>query len=198
MNNNKMITTAKHLDTFVKVAGTIFRVFGILSIVFAILTLFLGTKMTTENSVTLGFVKLYLSDQFSIHSNLLRIYLVLGLLIVSILCFLTDHATKIVRKILSPIKDGRPFERDIPENLRKIAWIVLIGGSVSQIIGIVENVILSRACPIDQLIVPDAITKLEYTFTMDFGFVLIFMILMFLSYIFSYGQILQQESDETL
>ena len=193
-----MIATANNLDTLVKVAGTIFRVFGIVSIIFAVLTFILGTKITTENSVTLGFVKLYLSEQFSIHSNLLRIYLVLGLLIVSILCCLIAHAATIVRRILAPIKEGRPFENNIPKYLRQIAWIVLIGGGVSQVIGLVENVILTRVYPIDQLIIPEAITKLEYTYTIDFSFVLIFMVIMFLSYIFSYGQVLQQESDETL
>lgn len=55
-----------------------------------------------------------------------------------------------------------------------------------------------KACPAEQIVNMDVISKLEYTFTIDFTFVLAFCIVMFLSYIFSYGQILQKESDETL
>jgi len=44
----------------------------------------------------------------------------------------------------------------------------------------------------------DAVEKLEYVFTVDFGFVAVFCVLMLLSYIFTYGQALQRESDETL
>ena len=51
---------------------------------------------------------------------------------------------------------------------------------------------------VGELFASAAVSKTEFVFTMNFGFVLIACIIFFLSYIFSYGQALQQESDETL
>mgnify|MGYP003558602748 CR=1 FL=1 len=51
---------------------------------------------------------------------------------------------------------------------------------------------------LEKIISSEAISKIEHNYTLDLGFVLVFAVIMFLSYIFSYGQRLQQESDETL
>ena len=141
---------------------------------------------------------MYLTDQVNINTGYMQIYLTVGLLVVSILCFMIDFGIKLIRRILAPMKEGRPFEADVPTNLKKIAWIVLAGGAVTQVVGIIERIVLMKACPAEQIVNMDVISKLEYTFTIDFTFVLAFCIVMFLSYIFSYGQILQKESDETL
>ena len=82
--------------------------------------------------------------------------------------------------------------------LKKIAWIVLGSGAVTQLFGIIESVLLNKIYPLEQLFASDAIEKIEVTNVMDFTFVFIFGILMLLSYIFAYGQTLQKEADETL
>lgn len=198
MDNKKMINSAKNLDTIAKVSGVCFRIVGIICIILTVVILAFGNKVNATNSITLGFIKMYLTDKVNINTGYMQLYLAVGLLVVSVLCFMIDFGVKLIRRVLSPMKDGRPFEADIPANLKKMAWVVLIGGAIVQIIGIVERIILINACPVEQIINMDAITKLEYTFTIDFNFVLGFCIIMFLSYIFSYGQILQKESDETL
>lgn len=198
MDNKKMVNSAKNLDTIAKVSGVCFRIVGIICIILTVVILAFGNKVNATNSITLGFIKMYLTDKVNINTGYMQLYLAVGLLVVSVLCFMIDFGVKLIRRVLSPMKDGRPFEADIPANLKKMAWVVLIGGAIVQIIGIVERIILINACPVEQIINMDAITKLEYTFTIDFNFVLGFCIIMFLSYIFSYGQILQKESDETL
>ena len=198
MDNKKMIKLAKNLDTIAKVGGICFRIVGILCIVLTVVVLVFGNKISATNSISLEFIKIYLTDKVEINNGYMQVYLTIGLLVVTVICFMNDYAAKLIRRILSPMKAGRPFEADVPANLKKIAWIILIGGAIVQIGGIIERIILMKTCPIEQIINMDVISKLEYTFIFDLTFVLVFCVIMFLSYIFSYGQILQKESDETL
>ena len=200
MNEKKFITTAKHLDTTVKICGGFFQAAGIVLLIFAALVLFLGEKMfdTSTLSLDLGFLKLYLTEAYRTVSTSMKHYTVFGLLSGSLLCFLVGYTAGLLRKILEPMKGGRPFEADIPGHLKKIAWIVLLGGIAVQILGLLQSILLVRAYPMEELFATSAIEKLEYVFTADFTFVLLFCAIRFLSYIFSYGQNLQQESDETL
>jgi len=200
MENKKLINTANTIDTFAKVLGTIFKVFCIICAVFAILVLILGSKMYDISSLTLDldYITLELADSFIISESHLTAYAVVGLLLVACACFLISRISVILRKILAPMKEGRPFEADIPANLKKIAWLSLIVGAVIQISGIAERVLTIFAYPMEDIFSSALISGIEYNFNFDFTFVLVFLIIMFLSYIFSYGQKLQQESDETL
>lgn len=200
MNEKKFITTANHLDTTVKICGGFFQAAGIVLLIFAALVLFLGEKMfdTSSLSLDLGFLKLYLAEDYRVVSAPMKNYTVFGLLSGSLLCFLVSYTTGLLRKILEPMRGGRPFEADIPGHLEKIAWIVLIGGIAVQVLGFLQSILLVCAYPMEELFVASAIEKMEYVFTADFTFVLLFCAIRFLSYIFSYGQNLQQESDETL
>lgn len=198
MDNKKMVNSAKNLDTIAKVGGICFRIVGIICIILTVVILAFGNKINATHSISLDFIKMYLTNEVNVNTGYMQLYLTVGLLVVSVLCFMIDFGIKLIRRILAPMKEGRPFEADVPTNLKKIAWIVLAGGAVTQVVGIVERIILMKACPAEQIVNMDVISKLEYTFTIDFTFVLAFCIVMFLSYIFSYGQILQKESDETL
>ncbi len=200
MNDKKFMTTAKHLDITAKICGSLFQAAGIVLLIFAALVLLLGEKMfdTSSLSLDLDFLKLYLSEAHRGVSAEVKGYTIFGLLSGSLLCFLTWYTAKLLRKILTPMKSGRPFEADIPGHLKKISWIVLIGGIVSQILSFLQSLLLIRAYPMEDLFASSVIEKIEYAFTADFNFVLLFCAVRFLSYIFSYGQTLQQESDETL
>lgn len=198
--NDKIITTAKNLDTLAKVGGKIAQVFGIVCIIFAALVLVFGEKVFVANSLTLDldFVKLHLSNDFQAITDIIKIYALLALLIAAVICFIIYYASKLARNILSPMKEGRPFESEVAANLKKTAMVVLVGGAAAEILGIVERVLITKAYPFEQIFSSAAISKIEYVFTIDFGFVLIACVILFLSYIFTYGQTLQRESDETL
>lgn len=200
MENNKMMNTAKTLDIFAKVAGGIFSAVGFVCLVFAVLVLIFGEKMFVAGSLTLDldFLKLHIAENLQAVTGMMKLYTVLGLLSAAVLLFVLRFVCLYLRAILNPMKEGRPFEADIPIYLRRTAWLCLGGGLAAELIGIAERVILARAYPMDQIFSSDAITKIEYVFTFDFGFVWIFVAFMFLSYVFSYGQKLQQEADETL
>ena len=189
-----MKDSAHLLDIVTRILATCLRAAGIVCFIFSVLVLAFGDKMISETYITLDFLQIYPASSLPIHSLYMRLFAIVGLVFIGILCFLASHAAKILRQILDPIMDGRPFEADTPKHLQKIAWIVLICGGVSQIMKLAESLIMTKAFPLEQIISSDAVSRIEYAFSMDFGFVVFFFILMFLSYIFSYGQMLQKES----
>lgn len=200
MENKRFIKAAENLDTIAKIGAGCMRAASIVCIIFAILVLILGEKMYAPNSISLDldFVKINLADEYQTADMPLRIHTIIGLAVVAILCEMGHFILRLIRNILAPMKEMRPFEENIPKDLRKIAWISLSSGALIQIAGIVERVMLTKAFPMDAILSSAAIAGYEYSFTINFNFVLIFCVIIFLSYIFSYGQKLQQESDETL
>lgn len=200
MENKRFIKAAENLDTIAKIGAGCMRAASIVCIIFAILVLILGEKMYAPNSISLDldFVKINLADEYQTADMPLRIHTIIGLAVVAILCEMGHFILRLIRNILAPMKEMRPFGENIPKDLRKIAWISLISGALIQIAGIVERVMLTKAFPMDAILSSAAIAGYEYSFTINFNFVLIFCVIIFLSYIFSYGQKLQQESDETL
>ena len=200
MDNNKMTRVAINLDIFANVGGKITAGAGIACIVIAILTLVFGSKMFDGSAVTLDldFVKFHLNNNDYVNEQYLKLYAFAAALGSGIICFLVSYVLGVLRKILAPMKNGRPFEEGISENLKKVGLGVLIGGFVSELVGIGARILLIKAYSIDELFASAAITKTEFVFTMNLNFVLIACAVFLLSYIFTYGQVLQQESDETL
>ena len=200
MNNSKMVRVAKNLDIFANVGGKITFAAGIACIVVAFLSLILGDRMFAGGALTLDldFIKFYLNENICVNEQFVKLYVVAATLGGGIICFLVYYVSKVLRKILAPMKNGRPFESGISENLKKVGWGVLIGGFLSELVGVVARMLLIKSYSIDTLFASAAIAKTEFVFTMNFDFVLITCVVFFLSYIFTYGQVLQQESDETL
>lgn len=200
MENNKMKNLASTLDTITKVVGNIFSAVSIVCAVMAVLVAIFGEKMIAEGeaSITLGFVKLYATDALKADTGFMNAYIIVGLITVMIICVAVYLVSRLVHSVLEPMKMGRPFNEEIPGKLKKLAWVVLGCGALTQIAGIVESIILARAYELEKLVNPILISRVEYSYTVDFGFVLVFAVIMCLSYVFSYGQKLQKESDETL
>jgi len=139
----------------------------------------------------------YLASENGI-TGAIKLYAVVSLLWAGVLLFVTAYTCGLYRGILALVKEGRPFDKGVVTNLRKVAWAILAGGTAATLLGLVGRVILTRAYPMEQIFASEAVTKLEYVFTMDFSFVATACIVFLLSYIFDYGQVLQRQSDETL
>lgn len=200
MQIEKMKSTAKFMNTGAKVVGGIFGACAIVCAVFAVLALVLWqeTVMTDAFTLDLGYLTLHLADGNPVDMEVMKWFACVGLVGSSVVCFLVSRGARHLRAILTPMEEGRPFEPGTPGSLRKIAWLTLIGGAVTQVLGFAEGMLLTRACPMDAILSAAAVEKYEYNYTMDFSFVWVVCFILFLSYIFSYGQKLQQESDETL
>jgi hypothetical protein len=96
------------------------------------------------------------------------------------------------------MKEGRPFEVGVSKILRKLAWVTLIGGAVSEAATIIASHVEVRAFDFPALFNSSAVTGYTFNRTFDFSFIVGAVILFLLSYIFRYGEQLQRDSDETL
>lgn len=200
MNHNIMSRSAKNLDIFAKVGGKLAFAAGIVCIVTAFLTLIFGSKMFAGGvtALDLDFIKFHLKDSTYVNGQFLKLYVCAASFGGSILCLLLSYIFKLFREILSPMKAGRPFEKGISKHLKKVGWAVLIGGFLSELVGVAARILLIKAYSLHELFASAVIAKTEFVLTMNFDFVLLACVIFLLSYVFTYGQALQQDSDETL
>lgn len=200
MDNKKMIATAGHLDTVLRISEGFMKAFAIVFAVFMVLVKLFGEKMVAGTfSLDLDFVKLHLTEAYGgIPAGLVTGQVEVVLITGCIGCIFIRYGIGFLRGILAPMKEGRPFDGAVPLNLKKFAWVYLIGSGLVQVMGMVQRALLARTLPMDAIFSSPAIDSVEYVFTMDFAFVWVFCVLRLLAQIFEYGQRLQLESDETL
>ena len=74
----------------------------------------------------------------------------------------------------------------------------MIGGAINETLKLIEQLFVIKALPMDAIFASSAVSEKVYNFNFDTNFVFVFFLMMFLSYIFAYGQSLQQEADETV
>ena len=200
MKTEKMRKAAKNWDNIVKMIGRIFSVLVWVAVIVGVLVLAFGERIMDMGtpSLELGVLTLYLTEGVEVDLQLIKYSLALSLLISGVVFLLVSRIAKLLRGILDPMKEGRPFDADTPARLRRIAVLVLIGGFLRHISVFVIRGVMIRAFPMEQILTSPLIARAEYTFTLDFGFVWLACAVLLLSYVFEYGQKLQTESDETL
>ena len=200
MENKKMMKAAANFETLFKVVGGVLGAMVIVCAVFAVLVLAWGEKMFVPDFVTLdvGFIKFYLADQYRFITDDVKLYGVVSLVTAAGLYAVASYVCSLLRRILKPMKEGRPFEDETARYLRRAGWAILGGGLYMQVLRIAEEFLLTSAYPLQEIFDSEAIVFMEHTITADFNFVLLACAFFLLSYIFSYGQALQRESDETL
>ncbi len=207
MENCKIVKTAKVLDTVMKILG-IFCVIGMVAM--AIITALLcgslaygclqgwtpDTVMVGKSVLELGFLKLHLNGyELGMGEAWMMAVSMLADLVLTVG---TWYCLKVVRKILVPMKAGRPFVETVAKELRRLGWVVLILSVASAVEDVAFGAMMWHTYPISQMFNPQLVTGVEPSFILDTSFLLPVGIIFLLSYIFRYGQQLQQESDETL
>lgn len=198
MNNEQMIKNSKAIDKLFKVIGTMMLVGSIIMIVFMILIPFVGSeKIMNPNTLLLGDIRVNFNDVTN--SDLSSVKLVMELLIVPILIILVIcwYGILMFRKVLEPMKIGRPFDRSSSKNIKKLGVFVIIGGIVINICKFVASYMEYTLCDINKIFNMDLVS-ISLDFSFEVGFIIIACILFLLAHVFSYGEELQTESDETL
>ena len=200
MDNRKMTKAAGALDTLFKVAGGILCAVIVICVLFAGLILVYGEKVFVPDSVTMdiGFIKFYLADEYRFMTDNVKLFATVSLATSAVLYGLACYGCGTLRRVLLPMKEGRPFDEGAARELRKVAWLVLGGGLYGQALKIAEHFLMIRAYPLEEIFDSEAIVFMKHIIDVDFSFVLVAAAFFLLSYIFSYGQALQRESDETL
>ena len=199
MNKEKMMKTAKGLYTAAGI-GQGFMIAGMIVVVLAAVMVFVGLEdfAVSSTSVEIGDLTVYLTEEyagnFEMSSSKLLVLLATALVTIAVVWY----GLKIAKDILRPMRDGNPFTVSVSKKIRSLARLELIGGILTialqsitsyQMASDLDVLALFRECVVDHI---------RITSSFDVNFIFIAFILYLLSYVFKYGEELQQLSDETL
>lgn len=200
MENSKMVKTAGILDKIAKILGGIALVCGFVCLAFVPLVIFLGERVFVpgSNVLELGFIEFKLSADFQAITPGVVTFSAVSLVIAATSCFILYFIAKFLRAVLLSVKEGRPFENAVVSSFRRLGFLSLVGGLVSELLKWGQQLLLLKAYPMDEIFASPAIAGMEVNFIMDMGFVLIALVFFLLSWVFAYGHELQKQSDETL
>lgn len=153
---------------------------------------------TNYQQADLGFVTFFVSESYIPDHRILWGQAAMEIFL-SLLCLIPTHfSVKAIRNILAPMKIGEPFHNTVSINLNRLARYVCALGIGLNLQEIISNILMTKAFDLHLLLLSEKISHVEFLFVFDFSFLLVSAVLMLLSYIFRYGEELQQLSDETL
>lgn len=204
MNRNKMIKSAAMIDKIMKFLQKVLVISGCLLPIAGILFCLFGNTLSAHSDYITDTVSFGTLSVTTPHGAALTSAKLLGMgtltigAMFEILIIIAWFEIQLFRRILSPIKDGQPFEKGISEIMKKLAVFVLFAGVVEQLFTAIASGMIIGAYNMEKLINTQIVTKYDIVHIFDFGFVAVAILLFLLSYIFHYGEVLQQESDETL
>ena len=201
MKNEKFIKSSVVIDRILKIIQGFMVAGVVVAAIFIPLTAILGDKIIADAStVEFGTLSLALPGNFRDFLDMGSIKLSIIVMLVSALitCAVAWYCLKKLREIMIPMKDGRPFEAGVGSQIRRLAFTVLIGGGIAEVCRTVANAFEVKAYDLSKLFNPDIVKGISFDYDISLWFVVVALVLLFVSYIFRYGEDLQRESDETL
>lgn len=192
----KLTGTAKALDTIAHVLQVLCMVAAIMLAVAVVLLLVFNIEAYEFDSrIELGNFSFVLAsvDPSAVHTQFLWTAppAIGGVLVMWLVL-------RLIRRLLAPMREGKPFDSSVSRNLRSLSWITLIGGAVCSLLKSIAEIAVYRIYDFHSLFQNDLITGCTLNIAPDMSFVLLFAILFLLSCVFRYGEELQKQSDETL
>lgn len=201
----KLTTAAKKLDKVFHIADSVLLALAVASGVFIVLIglayvlgwdpEFIGTGYT---SFEVGFLELEIAEAWSPDKWLVLAQIAITLIVGCGAILTGRQGIGCIRAILLPMTQGQPFHGAVSINLKKLAKISIVLGVLWNIIMLSEQIMMVFVYDLPGLLISEKVTHVGGLFQLDLTFVVYWGILMLLSYIFSYGEQLQQLSDETL
>lgn len=192
----KLTKTARILDVFAKILF-IFCIVSICMIIAANIFMVVAINLPIEDMPkALSLVFDFDDNDFAVIENgqllvtkqQLAIYILTFSLTLAISVVILMIGAKLFRRILVPMKEGRPFEEGISAVIKKFGHFVLAATVIRAFIGFLFDTVL--------IAISAEPEPLPITVSLDgiFAAILIYLI----SYIFHYGEELQKQADETL
>ena len=202
---NSLSNTAKKLDKVLEIAHIVLGALAIACIVGVALIatayiLKLDPAMigTGYENFDVGFLELEVAESYAPDKWLILLQAAITLLVSCRLMYDGRKGIGYIREILQPMKEEKPFDSVVSINLNKLARLSINLGILYNIIILSEQIITVFVYDLPGLLLSDKIIHVSSMFTVDLTFVIYWAILLLLSYVFRYGQQLQQLSDETL
>ena len=202
---NNLTNTAKKLDKVFEIAHIVFGALAIASIVgVALIAVAYIFKMdptfigTDYEQFDIGYLELEIAEAYAPDKWLILAQAAFTLLVSCRLFYDGRRGLGYVREILKPMIDEKPFDSIVSTNLKKLAKLSIVIGILVNIIILSEQIMTVFVYDLPGLLISEKITHVTGMFKIDLTFIVYWAILMLLSYVFRYGESLQQLSDETL
>ena len=202
---NKLNSTANKLDIFFRVMNVLATILMFaaavgLALIGACFLFSLDPEMviTHYEAFDVGFLELEIAPAFAPDKNLVLIQTAINLAMGFVSSLMGRMSIRYIREMLQPMKNGEPFNGIVSINLKKLAKLGIFLGIAANLIQLADQAMLIFLLDLPSLLIGDKITHVGGLFTFDLTFLAISAVLLLLSYIFRYGEELQQLSDETL
>ena len=202
---NNLSNTAKKLDKVFEIAHIVLGALAIACIVgVALIAVAYLLKLdpamigTGYENFDIGFLELTVAQGYAPDKWLVLLQAAISLLVGCRLMYEGRRGVGYIREILNPMKEEKPFDTIVSTNLKKLARLSITIGILYNIIILSEQLMTVFVYGLPGLLLSEKIVHVEGMFTLDLAFLVYWAILLLLSYVFRYGEHLQQLSDETL
>ena len=202
---NNLSVTAKKLDKVFEIFGIVLFAVSIACVVlFALIVIAYVLKLDPEmigtgyENFDVGFLEITVAKEYAPSKWLILLQAAITLAVSFRLCYDGRKGVGYIREILSPMKEEKPFDTVVSTNLKKLARLSINLGILANIIILSEQIMTVFVYDLPSLLIGEKITHVGGMFSVDLTFLVYWAILLLLSYVFRYGEQLQQLSDETL
>ena len=202
---NNLSNTARKLDRIFEITRIVFGALAIACIVGVVLIAvayllklepeFIGTNY---GNFDIGFLELTVAEQFAPSKWLVLLHTAIILAVSCRLFYDGRRGVGYIREILQPMIEEKPFAAIVSTNLKKLARLSINLGILVNIIILSNQIMTVFVYDLPGLLISEKITHISGMFNVDLTFLVYWAILMLLSYVFAYGEQLQQLDDETL
>ena len=202
---NNLSNSAKKLDKILEIAHI---VLGALAIGFLVCVALIAVAYifkldpsmigTAYENFDIGFVELKIAEAYAPNKWLILLQAAVSLLVGCRLMYDGRRGVGYIREILKPMIEEKPFDAIVSTNLKKLAKLSIVIGILFNIITLSEQIMMVFVYGLPDLLISEKIPHITASFQVDLTFLLYWAVLMLLSYVFQYGESLQQLSDETL
>lgn len=149
-------------------------------------------------SFEVGFLELEIAEEFAPDKWLILAQVAITLAVTGRLLYDGRRGVVCIREILGPMAEGKPFDSIVSSNLKKLAHLSIRLGILWNVIILAEQVMAVFVYDLPSYLISKKIIHVSGMLEVDLTFLIYWAILMLLSYVFRYGEALQELSDETL
>ena len=202
---NNLSNAARKLDKVFEITHIVFGALAIACVVgIALIAVAYVLKLdptmigTGYENFDIGFLELTVAKDYAPDKWLVLLQAAITLLVSCRLMYEGRRGVGYIREILLPMKEEKPFDTIVSTNLKKLAKLSIVLGVLYNIIILSEQIISVFVYDLPALLISEKIIHVGGLFQIDLTFLIYWAVLLLLSYVFRYGEELQQLSDETL
>ena len=199
----KLINISQKLDTLFKILQRITAI-GTLVAILVVLVLTVVNAINPdavigENlNVDIGPITVELAQELAPDNRAILTY-TWGMIVVgAVFAAGIYYALSLVRKILQPMMEGKPFDSMVGQNIRKIGFVTLVLGIIQNVAVLIDTIGAVKTFQLIDMNADAVVRSVTVNYSLDLTFLIVFFVLLLMSHIFNYGTELQQLSDETL